>query len=344
MSKIDEEVVQQTCDSLVYKYLVEKGHFKTAELLKEERKDLYNLNSKKDEKVSEAFSCMIEEYWKLNTLSNNLVCSYLKEHDNPKIQTIALKLKSLVPPIKIRGENPSIGDILNHAILSRRILVPVKKKLSNQQVQLPKEPTKTVVDYSFGSGKKVVSIKDVFMNRIHDIEAFKKDKPEVYRVLKCILDSDIKVMKAQADTVEIELIVKLDTVQLSNRSKSLMIEKKIKLGAFSHVRCGENSEECRIIKAWSDLIEVAQIIDMKRILQEFDNLLTKQWPCNIVGCYLSKYLEVPRSALKVFELLTRSVLYKSGKFQKEEGEIIIQHIEKQSEKKPDLNYLKAETS
>ena len=96
MSKIDEKIVQQACDSLVYKYLVEKGHFKTAELLKEERKDLYNLNSKKDEKISEAFSCMIEEYWKLNTVSNNLVYNYLKEHDNPKIQTIALKLKSLV--------------------------------------------------------------------------------------------------------------------------------------------------------------------------------------------------------------------------------------------------------
>ena len=102
MSKIYEEVVQQTCDSLVYKYLVEKGHFKTAELLKEERKDLYNLNSKKDEKVSEAFSCMIEEYWKLNTVSNDLVCNYLKEHDNPKIQKIALKLKSLVPSIQIK--------------------------------------------------------------------------------------------------------------------------------------------------------------------------------------------------------------------------------------------------
>ena len=337
MSKIDQEV-QQACDILVYNYLVENGHLKTAELLKKERKNFYTLESKKNEKISEILPLLITEYVELDTVSNNLIYDYLKNHENPKIQKLARKLKSLVPGIHMRGENPSIGEILSHANVSRQILVPVRKKLSNQL------PDQAKTQNSFGSGEKVVPIKDVFMNRIHDIEAFKKDKPEVYRVLKCILDSDIKVMKAQADTVEIELIVKLDTVQLSNRSKSLMIEKKIKLGAFSHVRCGENSEECRIIKAWSDLIEVAQIIDMKRILQEFDNLLTKQWPCNIVGCYLSKYLEVPRSALKVFELLTRSVLYKSGKFQKEEGEIIIQHIEKQSEKKPDLNYLKAETS
>ena len=337
MSKKDQEV-QEVCDILVYNYLVENGHLKTAELLKKERKNFYTLESKKNEKISEILPLLITEYVELDTVSNNLIYDYLKNHENPKIQKLARKLKSLVPGIHMRGENPSIGEILSHANVSRQILVPVRKKLSNQL------PDQAKTQNSFGSGEKVVPIKDVFMNRIHDIEAFKKDKPEVYRVLKCILDSDIKVMKAQADTVEIELIVKLDTVQLSNRSKSLMIEKKIKLGAFSHVRCGENSEECRIIKAWSDLIEVAQIIDMKRILQEFDNLLTKQWPCNIVGCYLSKYLEVPRSALKVFELLTRSVLYKSGKFQKEEGEIIIQHIEKQSEKKPDLNYLKAETS
>ena len=64
----------------------------------------------------------------------------------------------------------------------------------------------------------------------------------------------------------------------------------------------------------------------------FDKLKTKQWPCNIIGCYLSKYLEVPRSALKVFELLARSVLYTSGIFQGEES---------QNRKKLDLNYLQA---
>ena len=55
---------------------------------------------------------------------------------------------------------------------------------------------------------------------------------------------------------------------------------------------------------------------------------------------MSKYLEVPRLALKVFELLTRSVLYTSGNFQEEEDEIITQHILSQNGKKPDLKYLK----
>ena len=134
MSKTDQEL-QKICDTLVYRYLVENRHFKTAELLKEERKELYTLKkSKKDEKISKKFSFMIAKYeqLELDTVSNNLVCNYLKLHENPQIQKLALELKSLGPSIQIKGENPSIGDILNHAIASRKILVPVKKELSNQ--------------------------------------------------------------------------------------------------------------------------------------------------------------------------------------------------------------------
>ena len=81
-------------------------------------------------------------------------------------------------------------------------------------------------------------------------------------------------MKAQADTVEIEARIHLDTVEIRNRSKSEMIEKKIKLGPFSQARSGDDAEESRILKAWYDLIEKAQIIDKKQVLQDFDNLLT----------------------------------------------------------------------
>ena len=79
MSKIDQEI-QQTCDSLIYEYLVEKGHLKTAELLKEERKHFYTLKAKKNENISEIISLMITEYvqLELDVVSNNLVCDYLK--------------------------------------------------------------------------------------------------------------------------------------------------------------------------------------------------------------------------------------------------------------------------
>ena len=88
MSKIDQEV-QQACDILVYNYLVENGHLKTAELLKEERKNFYTLESKKNEKISEILPLLITEYVELDTVSNNLIYDYLKNHENPKIQKLA---------------------------------------------------------------------------------------------------------------------------------------------------------------------------------------------------------------------------------------------------------------
>ena len=124
------------------------------------------------------------------------------------------------------------------------------------------------------------------------------------------------ILKFEADTVEIKLRINLDQVKIEDLSKSQMIEKKIKLGPFSQTRSGEDSEESRIIKAWYDLIEEAHIIDKIQVIQDFDDLLSEQWPCNIFGCYLSKYLEVPRCALKVFELLTKSVCTLLAHFKK----------------------------
>ena len=69
MSKFDQRVVQQACDFLIYKYLVENGHLKTAELLKKKRKRKYNLNVKKDERISEKFSFMITKYAQLKSSS-----------------------------------------------------------------------------------------------------------------------------------------------------------------------------------------------------------------------------------------------------------------------------------
>ena len=69
MSKFDQRVVQLACDSLIYKYLVENGHLKTAELLKKKRKRKYNLNVKKDERISEKFSFMITKYVQLKSSS-----------------------------------------------------------------------------------------------------------------------------------------------------------------------------------------------------------------------------------------------------------------------------------
>ena len=113
-------------------------------------------------------------------------------------------------------------------------------------------------------------------------------------------------MKAQADSVSMELNVEGNVVKINNENYSKLSEMNIKLGVFSSTALGENSEESRIIKAWHDLIEKAQIMNGKQLIQDFNSLLTEQWPCSMVGMYVSKDLKEPRHALKVFELLSGS--------------------------------------
>ena len=89
MSKIDQNI-QQVCDTFVYRYLVENRHFKTAELLKKERKKDYALEVTKGEKISKIFSYLITKYGQrqleLDSVTNGLVYDYLKNHQNQKIQ------------------------------------------------------------------------------------------------------------------------------------------------------------------------------------------------------------------------------------------------------------------
>ena len=141
--------------------------------------------SKKDGKISKRISFMIAKYeqLELDTVSNNLVCDYLKKHENPNIQKLAQKLKSLVPSIQIKGENPSIGDILNHAIASRKILVPVKKELSNQlpdQAKSQKSSMKNVFGIAIKSKSDYpIDKEDTIDNQTGD-NANKRDIVKVY--------------------------------------------------------------------------------------------------------------------------------------------------------------------
>ena len=173
-------------------------------------------------------------------------------------------------------------------------------------------PSENMANYSANFGAKVVPIKEVFKSlKKSEIKILKHGKTEVFKALKYILKSDIKVMKAQADSVSMELNVEGDTVKINHENYSKLFEMNIKLGVFSSF--GENSEESRIIKAWHDLIEKAQIRNGKQLIQDFNSLLTEQWPCSMVGMYVSKYLKEPRHALKVFELLSGSVKQVSEK-------------------------------
>ena len=111
------------------------------------------------------------------------------------------------------------------------------------------------------------------------------------------------------------------------KQKAKLVEMNIKLGKFSKAKYGEDSEESRIVRAWNQLMREVNPVDETQLLRDLDNLMTKRWPCNIVGCYISKHLEVPRHPLKVFEILTDSILYVTGDFSESEDKIIMDHID-----------------
>ena len=343
------DVYEEFTASLVYHYLIENEHLKTAKLLLKERKKCEFCSVveelKKVMTASKLISCIIADNtgnFEVTKLSNTVVYNFLKNHKKSGVRDLAIKMKSLVP-IELEGQTPNFEDVFYHALLTRKILVPVRKKKSNndpsqskvQNLSVKKvsdqtvktkdvlAPGKNVVNYSVGSGEKVVPIKEVFKSlKKTEIKILKQGKTEVFKALQYILKSDIKVMKAQADSVSMKLHVDNDTVIISPENSEQLKEMNVKLGVFSRASSCENSEESQIVKAWHDLIKEAKIIDEKQLIQDFDNLLTEQWPCNVVGMYLSKYLKEPRHASKVYELLSGSVKQVSEKVQKSNENLI----------------------
>ena len=198
---------------------------------------------------------------------------------------------------------------------------------------------KNIVNTSVDPAMKSVPIKKLFKEYQNDIDTFKENKPEVYKVLNYIMNSDVKVMKAQADTIGVKfsftqgrLMVQGNKVQLKDSG--------IKTGRFSKARYGEDSEESRILKAFLDLKNEVQIDDEKQLIRDFESLYLKhRWTYNIFGCYLSKYLETPRLPFKVFEQIMLPILYKFGKFSNAEDDFILKHIESNNGMY-DLDYLK----
>ena len=95
--------------------------------------------------------------------------------------------------------------VIRNNLENRNILVTVKNYFACAAKNLVKQENLNVsqlISTATGnndSGKKiVVPLKDVFKKHHNDIEIFRQDKPEVYKLMKHILESDECVMKAQA--------------------------------------------------------------------------------------------------------------------------------------------------
>ena len=98
----------------------------------------------------------------------------------------------------------------------------------------------------------MMPIKEVFKSmKKSEIKILKQSKTEVFKALKYILKSDVKVMKVQADSVSMKLKVEGDVIKIDHENFSQLFEMKVKLGVFSSAAFGpvfgENSEESRIV-------------------------------------------------------------------------------------------------
>ena len=116
MSEIDEECSA----SLVYQYLIENEHLKTAKLLLKERKKcaFYPMVERLKEVMtaSELIYCMIADNtgnFEETKLSNTVVYNFLKNHKKSGVQELAMKMKSLVA-IDLEGETPNFEDVFYH--------------------------------------------------------------------------------------------------------------------------------------------------------------------------------------------------------------------------------------
>jgi hypothetical protein len=110
------------------------------------------------------------------------------------------------------------------------------------------------------------------------------------------------------------------------------------MGKFSSSSFGEKSEEILTLRAWNELTTKVPINNAKQFMSDLFKHVSHNWPMGIVGCYLAKYLEAPRFAVKVCEFVVNNTLYTTGKFTKDEDVLVqeFMHDENSVKKLSDL--------
>ena len=151
-------------------------------------------------------------------------------------------------------ENTEVQHIIKQSNLNTK-----KKVLDSKNVYKTleaREHNNTFNEINF------VPIKDVFRDRLQDIQAFRGDGTEVYKVLLYILYCDLKVMKSQAGTVDVKFkmfrdrfILTTDT-SVGYECRGTELEKEafrnLRMGKFTLEKVlGSQSEEAQILKACS---------------------------------------------------------------------------------------------
>ena len=117
--------------------------------------------------------------------------------------------------------------VIKNGLEKRNILLTVRNFTTVEKHFRPENlnVSQALTTFNNDSGKNlVVPLKDVFKKYHDDIEDFRQDKPEVYKLLKHILGSDACVMKAQADASEVKLQIRYDQVKFASKQKTQLLE------------------------------------------------------------------------------------------------------------------------
>jgi hypothetical protein len=179
------------------------------------------------------------------------------------------------------------------------------------------------------------TIQEAYGGKHEAIEALDDGKSEVAKVLKYILDKDIPIKKIYAVTSDVKCSIHNGThVRMSKCTSA----KHFKMGRFSSASLGEKSEEVLTLRACNELIFDVPIINAKQFMSDLFKHVSHNWPMGIVGCYLAKYLEAPRYAVKVCEFMVHKTLYNTGYFTKEDDDFVreLMHDENNVKKLSDL--------
>ena len=159
-----------------------------------------------------------------------------------------------------------------------------------------------------------VTITDLFIDKLDDLKSLPQDS-EIPKVVKFILDSNIKVRKSVRNTFDI----------IPKQCKRVYFEKNfayIRSDKLSGLRYGDASEESLILKQWNNLVKGVPIYVPEKFLIQIEET-TLSWCQTLLGAFLSRDMtENHRCASQLFNALI-SLKKRKGGLTPEEDELIL---------------------
>ena len=308
----------QVTSILVYDYLVQNGYKDIAQKLAQTILNKSDCNHKR--KLSESGSCSSDKIEsKVSKMTDpdrvtfTLVSDYLDQHG---YQALSQELRNEVKYSKLDLECLNLPDLSTILSNSRFFQVPEKQPKKRKSESCDTN-TKTKMfklsaqdPDSLDDLNQKVTITDLFIDKVEDLKTLPEDS-EIPKVVKFILDTNIKVRKSMRNTV-------------------LFVDKRscqdnfpyIRFDNLSGLRYGKASEESLILQHWNNLVKEVPIDVPDKFLMEIEET-SLTWCQLLLGAYLSQDLtENHRLAAQLFKALI-GLKKRRGAYVTEEDELIL---------------------